>query len=106
MRFISIDKIHSGMILGKSIYDTNGTKILSSNQTLTTELVSRITSLGYSGLYIHEDTTDNIEVKDVISEQLKNQAIQSLKNIFVSSPSSDISTYQDEINFLDRKSVV
>lgn len=100
MRFIQMNKITPGMTLGKPIYDSNGIKILSENQSLTAEHISRITALGYSGLYIVDQISSDIAVKEVISSQIKNQAIQSLKNLFVASPTSDISTYQDEINFL------
>lgn len=100
MRFIPIDRIKPGMILGKTIYDSSGTNILSDNQVLTSELLARIQALGYTGLYIEDEISSDIEIKDAISSQLRNQAIQSLKNMFVSSSGGDASALQDEINFL------
>lgn len=88
------------MILGKSIYDKSGIKLLNHGNTVTAEYLDRILSLGYSGLYIDDELSNDFTIDSIVIDHMRHEAIRSLKNIFVASPSSDPSEYQDEINFL------
>lgn len=100
MRYLPINNIKPGMTLGKSIFDKNGTKLLNEGNLITIEYLERILSLGYSGLYIEDDLSEDLVIHNIVIDNIKNEAIQSLKNIFVSSPTTNSSTYQDELNFL------
>jgi HD-GYP domain-containing protein (c-di-GMP phosphodiesterase class II) len=88
------------MILGKSIFDKNSTKLLNEGQLITTEHLERIMALGYSGLYIDDELSSDITIDNSIIDGIRNEAIHSLKNIFIASDTNNSASYQDEINFL------
>lgn len=100
MRYIPIKNVKAGMVLGKPLFDTYGTKLLAQNQIITDEYIERIVSLGYPGLYIEDELSKDIEITDTISQQLKYSTVGSLKNIFVTSPDTNPAAYRDEFNFL------
>lgn len=99
MRYIPINHIKPGMLLGKSIFNMNGTKLLNEGSLISRENLERIIALGYSGLYIDDPLSRELEFDSTFIDSVKNEAIQSLKSMFISS-STDSSTYQDEMNFL------
>jgi HD-GYP domain-containing protein (c-di-GMP phosphodiesterase class II) len=99
MRYIPIDNIKPGMVLGKTIFDKNGIKLLNEGNIITSEYLERIVPLGYTGLYIDDELSKELKLDSSFFDTLKNEAIQSLKNIFIAS-SADSSSYQDELNFL------
>lgn len=99
MRYIPIHNIKPGMILGKTIFNKNGTKLLNADNLITSEQLERIKILGYSGLYIDDSFSNELTFDNEFMDSLKNEAVQSLKNLFVSS-TTESSSYQDEINFL------
>lgn len=100
MRYIPISHIKPSMILGKTIFDKNGTKLLNEGNIITIEYLERIMNLGYSGLYIDDELSNDIEIDTTLIDTIKCEAIQSLRNIFIASDSIDSSAYQDELNFL------
>ncbi|WP_099469589.1 HD-GYP domain-containing protein [Konateibacter massiliensis] len=99
MRYIPIHNIHPGMLLGKTIFNSNGTKLLNQGSLITSEHLERITALGYPGLYIDDELSKELTLNTELIDTIKIEAVQSLKNLFIS-PSADSASYQDEINFL------
>jgi HD-GYP domain-containing protein (c-di-GMP phosphodiesterase class II) len=100
MRYIPIPYIRPGMILGRSIFDRNGTKLLNQGNVITTEYLERFTALGYSGLYIDDELSNDIELDTSVIDNIKLEAVHSLRNLFVAADVTDASAYQDEFNFL------
>lgn len=100
MRYIPINHIKPGMVLGRSIHDKNGTKLLNHGNLITIEYLERIITLGYSGLYIDDDLSNEIDIDTTAIDSMRTEAIISLKNIFIASDTSNPSAYQDEFNFL------
>lgn len=99
MRYIPINHIKPNMLLGKTIYNKNGTKLLNEGNIITNEHLERIISLGYSGLYIDDSISEDLKLDSAFLDSLKHEAVQSLKNLFIAS-SANSSSYQDEFNFL------
>lgn len=99
MRYIPINHIKPGMLLGKTIFNKNGTKLLNATNVITTDHLKRIISLGYSGLYIDDALSEELELDNTFIDSIKNEAVQSIKNLFISTY-SDSTSYQDEMNFL------
>lgn len=99
MRYIPINHIKPGMLLGKTIFNKNGTKLLNEGNLITRDHLERIMALGYCGLYIDDPLSSELEFDSMFIDTIKNEAVQSLKNLFISS-SANSSSYQDEINFL------
>lgn len=83
MRFVPVQGLMEGMTVGKSLYDINHKLLLSKGNVITRTYVDRIELLGYQGIYIDDELSRDIEVKDVIRDELRMKAIQSVKDAFI-----------------------
>lgn len=52
MRYLPIDHVTAGMVLGRTVYDASGATLLTSGTTLQTQYIDRLKELGYPALYI------------------------------------------------------
>lgn len=82
MRYVRIEKLRPGMILGKTILASHCYSLLSKNTVLTAEYITRIKNLGFSGVYITDEFSENINIPEIISEKLKMEALIHIKNFF------------------------
>jgi len=78
MRFVSIENLTEGMILGKPFYGNLGQFFLRKHAVLTESLIKRIDMLGYTGLYIADDFSEGIEPNFVVSDELKNSTVKAV----------------------------
>lgn len=62
------------MVLGKSIYLSNGKLLLGAGFRFTGKIKSRLSEMGYSHVYIMEEGTDDVVPEDIISDEIKMQA--------------------------------
>ncbi len=81
MRFISIDKIEAGTYLAKSLYDYNGSVLLHKDYKLTENMIKRLKSLGYKGVYVEDDISAGIYIEEIIDERTKIKAANCLESI-------------------------
>jgi len=82
MRRISLDMASPGMILGKSIYSSSGNILLSAGMILTPFYIERLKNMGIPALYVKDGQTDDITVKDVISDQTRVATQKLVKQAF------------------------
>lgn len=93
MRYININQIKDGMILGKTLYTSNGEVLLRASTEIKQEYVDRIKELDYTGIYIQDEETKDIEINEVISEELKISTVKNLKSVYMAdSKKSKLST--------------
>lgn len=71
MRSISLSNARPGMILGKDIYTSEGTILLSKGIKLTEYFIIRLNQMGFLDLYIDDDITKDIEIVDIINEKTR-----------------------------------
>lgn len=81
MRYISTNNIEEGMILGKTLYGCNGEMLLRKNRPVLLTYIKKLNYLGYHGIYIDDELSEDINVTEVISEELKMKTIKSVKNL-------------------------
>jgi HD-GYP domain-containing protein (c-di-GMP phosphodiesterase class II) len=81
MRYVPINYIREGMILGKTLYGANGEVLLRQNTQMLSVYVKRLIQLGYCGIYINDKLSEDITVTEIISEDLKMRTIKAVKNI-------------------------
>jgi len=62
------------MVLGKSIYQTNGKLLLGAGYRITPVVRGKLFDRGYSHVYIMEEGTDEVVPEDVISDEIRSQA--------------------------------
>ena len=74
MRLISIKDIKKGMVLGKSIYNPNGTLLLGAGFRINIDIIAKLNARGYTHVYIIEEGTEDVIPEDVISEEMRLRA--------------------------------
>lgn len=79
MRYVSIDKIEPGMILAKSVYDEANRVLLGATSVLTTDFIKKLSVRGFQGLYIDDELSKGIDIEEVISVELRNRGVKSLR---------------------------
>lgn len=81
MRLVPINCIKEGSFLAKSLYDTQGRILLTKGTRLTDRVIKKSEEIGILSLYINDEYSDN-EIEDVIKPELRNKAINTLKDVF------------------------
>ena len=74
MRLCAVKDLEDGIILGKSLYESNGKLLLGAGFRVTDYMISKLISRKYTHVYIMEDGTDDIVPEDVITDEIKIQA--------------------------------
>ena len=70
------------MVLGKRIYNSDGLILLAEGVELTTGLIRRLGTLEIGYVYIEEPMTEDIVVPELLTEETRSQAIQSIRTSF------------------------
>ncbi|MBF7096348.1 HD-GYP domain-containing protein [Alkalibacter mobilis] len=81
MRLVPVNSIKEGSLLAKTLYNGSGIPLLREGHPLNKKLLDRAVSNGVHSLYIHDEYSKEI-IEDVISPDLRQKAIQTLKNNF------------------------
>ncbi len=82
MKLISLDSLEPGKMLGRPIYNEKGTLLLGSGVAISARYLRRLKEMGYTSVYIHEKGYEDIEVKDVISDQTRREAVSMISETF------------------------
>ena len=81
MRYVPINYLEEGMILGKTLYGENGEILLREDSIIQVSYLKKMILLGYAGIYIKDELSEDIVVEDVINEELKMKTIKSIKDL-------------------------
>ncbi len=81
MRYVPIEYLKEGMILGKTLYGEMGEILLREGSIIIDNYINKIEDLGYFGLYIEDSLSEGICIKDVIGEDLKMRTIKAVKTM-------------------------
>ena len=79
MRFVSIEGLEEGMILGRDIYDDQNRIILTRGQVLNSGYIVGLMNQGFTGAYIEDAYSAGIEVHRAISPRVRLEAIDAFK---------------------------
>lgn len=79
MRYVALTEAKSGMQLAKSLYDSNGRTLVGSHIMLTNNYIEKLTAYGYGGIYIEDALSQDIEVEDAISPQLRAEGMECIE---------------------------
>ncbi|MBZ4646615.1 MAG: hypothetical protein PWR27_1321 [Petroclostridium sp.] len=81
MRKISLSNVQSGMKLARSIYTENGHILLGAGMELKQAYINRLKDCNISEIYIEDEISKDIDVRDVINERTRVEAKALIKNI-------------------------
>ena len=84
MRYVPVSCLKEGMIVAKSIYNTEDQLLAKLGTVLKHTYIERIHQLGYQGVYIEDDLSDGIIIKDIVGEELRRKSVHSIKSVFES----------------------
>jgi putative nucleotidyltransferase with HDIG domain len=82
LRLISIASCITGMITAKPIFSGEGRTLLAENVTLTERMIERLKELGIQMIYINDEATQDVMIKEAISEQTRSMVMTTLKTSF------------------------
>lgn len=83
MRFIPTSCLRTGMCVGRTIYQNSELPYLLEGTKLTDVYIDYLRYSKFAGLYIDDDLSKDIEIVNVINDDLRNEAIKSVKKLFV-----------------------
>ena len=98
MRYISIDSAQPGMIVGKSIYNEQGSILVNYRVKLTERLILRMRDIGLAGLYIEDELSSDITVEDLISDELGVKATKALTKLDIDAALKVASDITEELS--------
>jgi putative nucleotidyltransferase with HDIG domain len=75
MRLVPVSPLLDGQMLAKNIFNDNGQILLHSKVMLTSSLIKRLLQYNILYIYIEDDRTDDIIVKDIVSEETRQKAL-------------------------------
>lgn len=86
MRYIPINQLEEGMILGQELFNASGAVLLEKNSALSEDNISYIAFLGIPGVYIDDEFSKEAQIKEVIKPEIKKAAVQAVQDVFSKSP--------------------
>ena len=95
MRYITFDKIKTGMVLSHDILDKDQRVLLTEGMVLKREHIKRLQDFGIHGIYIDDDWSKGIELDEVIPEALQNKARDALEHLDIDKIEECASTIVD-----------
>lgn len=82
MRFVFTAYLTTEMTLAKSIFNDDGTLLLRKNTKLKDTYISKIKSLKMNGVYIEDEISKDLEINDIMSDDIRFKAKQTIKAVF------------------------
>ena len=84
MRYVPSLCLREGMTLGKDIIGTCGQTLLREGVVLNKSYVNTIVNMGFAGVYINDDLSNDIEVISIVSDDLRQKTITGVRDLFLS----------------------
>lgn len=89
MRYLPTSKLKPGMALGQDVYDGAGRMLLAKHLLLNAEYISHLEFLGFPGVYIDDEFTRGIEIQEILSPQIRSQALKMVNELFTFTAEGD-----------------
>jgi HD-GYP domain-containing protein (c-di-GMP phosphodiesterase class II) len=84
MKFVDIENVEPGQVLGRTIFSSNGTILLSSGVQLTVFMISTLKRLGVTTVYLEDPAFRDIPQEEVLSDETKRVVISLMAQTFES----------------------
>jgi HD-GYP domain-containing protein (c-di-GMP phosphodiesterase class II) len=82
VRYVSIDSLEPGEYLGKTIFSSNGTVLLSEGVQLTVFMINTLRRIGVAYVYVKDKNFEDLEIVDVVSEETKRAVIKQMSDVY------------------------
>ncbi|MFC5404538.1 HD-GYP domain-containing protein [Cohnella soli] len=84
MKLVDIETVETGQTLGKTIFSSNGTVLLSKGVQLTVYMISTLKRLGVTTVYLDDPLYQDIPEDEVLNEETKRAVIHLMSETFES----------------------
>jgi hypothetical protein len=74
LRFVPTFCLSEGMVLGKSLRGKDNSLLLKQGQIIKASYITKIHQLGYSGVYIYDNLSEDIMIESIIDDELRMSA--------------------------------
>lgn len=81
MRCLPVTKLEEGMVVGKTVYTSDGRPLLRRGIVLDKRHIERLKSLGIPVIYIEEEPLKGIEAEDIIMDKVRMNAVQEARRL-------------------------
>lgn len=79
MRYLPIESIPVNSLLAMPVYSSGGNILLNANTALKRSYLHKLASLGFAGLYIYDDISADVVVKQLLTDELRAEMLNALK---------------------------
>ncbi|MEH7612064.1 HD-GYP domain-containing protein [Gottfriedia acidiceleris] len=90
MRVVEVSTLVPGTILRKSVYNEHGKMIVNANIPLTEEMINQIHKLAIQFVLVHAQSSEHLNGKTIISDELRTDITQKIEDTFVKLISEDV----------------
>ncbi|MBZ0265670.1 HD domain-containing protein [bacterium] len=82
MRIVNINKVVTGQLLGKSLFNSKGKLLLAAGYELTNDILDSLKSLGYNAIFIMDELSEDIVPEEVIEDSIRQILSQKVAETF------------------------
>ena len=84
MRYVPMNLAEPGMALGQELYDGDGQLLVARHLILDKDYIKALGDLGFPGVYIDDEFTEGIRIQEVVSPEVRREAIRGVRELFIS----------------------
>ena len=81
MRFVSVNKLKENMYLAKPLFEEQDRVLLSTSKPLNNYLIEKIKDMGLRGVYINDEFSKDIVIKEIISPVTQRKAKHAIETV-------------------------
>jgi len=98
MRYVPIQSLKENSILKRTVYGPNRKVLLKEGVILDSYYISKLKNIGINGVYIEDQLSKGIDIKNIISEELRHEAVINVQETFIYAQKSHASDKEYEKN--------
>lgn len=82
MKYVHLDSVEPGQYLGRTIFASNGSILLSEGVQLTVFMINTLNRIGITMVYIKDPSLEDVEIPEILSEETKRIVMQQMGQTF------------------------
>ena len=82
MQRVQVSQLSAGMITARNVFSADGRMLLAADKEITDSYIRRMQEMGVYAIFVRNPLYDNVEVPLVVSEETRNQSLQTVKRAF------------------------
>lgn len=80
MRFIPVEQLERGMIVGRDIIFTTQAAILKRNTELSSKYIDFLLEKGFLGVYVADEVSEEVELEDTLDQKLFQNSVEAVRD--------------------------